>query len=67
MFREINQPLAARLSAIEAETNGKIREVDFDVEDDMPIWEMEIDMPNGEAEVKVNAKTGQMIETEFDD
>jgi len=67
MFREINQPLAARIVAIETEMNGKVREVEFDIENDMPIWEMEVEASTGMAELKIDAKTGNRLETDFDD
>jgi len=67
MFREINQPLAARIATIETEMNGKVREVEFDIEDDMPIWEVEVATASGTAELKIDAKTGNRLETDFDD
>lgn len=67
MFRTVDQPLSARIAAVEAELGGKVREAEFDIEDDRPIWEMEVATASGEAELKIDALNGNRLEMDLDD
>ena len=67
MFADLNQPLAPRIAAVEQETEGKVREVSYDVEGGIPVLEMEVDTPTGTAEWKVDARDGSRLPAGFDD
>jgi uncharacterized membrane protein YkoI len=59
--------LAPRLAALERQANGKVREVGFDVERGVPVYEVEIAGSAGITEVHIDARTGKRLTMEFDD
>ena len=62
----LNGPLAPRLAALERQSRGMVREVSFDIEDGIPIYELEIAAPAGVTDVHIDARTGARL-TMFDD
>ena len=59
-------PLAPRLAALERQSRGRVREVGFEVEGGVPLYEIEIQAPAGKTEVHIDARTGERL-TMFDD
>lgn len=63
----------ARISLEEAkeialkEVPGRIEEIELDEDDGLLIYEVEIETKNGEAEVEVNAHTGEIVMISLDD
>ncbi|MDA3129984.1 PepSY domain-containing protein [Aliibacillus thermotolerans] len=50
-----------------AETGGTVKEAELDDDDGMTYYEIEINSNKGEAEVEVNAYTGEIIQISYDD
>lgn len=61
-----SRPLAPRLAALERQSGGKVREVGFDVEGGIPVYEVEIAAAAGVTEVHIDARSGERL-TMFDD
>ncbi len=59
-------PIAPRLTALERQSQGKVREVGFDVEAGVPVYEIEISAAAGTTEVHIDARTGKRLRM-FDD
>ena len=55
------KPLATTLAAVEAETGGKVQEVEFDVDNGQPHYEIEVATAAGIAKMHVDAVSGQRL------
>ena len=62
----LSGPLAPRLTALERQSQGSVREVGFDVEGGRPVYEVEIAAPAGTTEIHLDARTGERL-TLWDD
>lgn len=56
----------AKLIALEKTGGGVVTKVEFDNDDGVPVYEVEIIKDNYEYEVKVHAKTGKILEIDMD-
>lgn len=61
------EPLAARLAALEKQTGGEVKEVEFDMRKGRAVYEIELATAAGIGEVKIDAQTGKRLELAYDD
>jgi uncharacterized membrane protein YkoI len=57
----LNGPLAPRLAALEKQSRGSVQEVDYDVENGVPIYEVSLVAPAGATEVQLDARSGERL------
>jgi uncharacterized membrane protein YkoI len=58
---KLNGPLAPRLAALEKQSGGRVQEVDYDVENGVPIYEVDLVAPAGATEVQLDARSGDRL------
>lgn len=57
----LNGSLASRLAALEKQSRGSVQEVDYDVENGVPIYEVKLVAPAGATEVQLDARSGERL------
>ncbi|WNS76716.1 PepSY domain-containing protein [Bacillus sp. DTU_2020_1000418_1_SI_GHA_SEK_038] len=60
-------PFQKAIEISEKEVSGKVKDIDRDEDDDQLIYEVELKTNKGEAEVKINAVSGKVLDVEYDD
>lgn len=60
-------PLGARLSALEQQSGGEVKEVEFDLRHGKVIYDIELATAAGIGEVQIDAQTGRRLELAYDD
>lgn len=63
---QATRPLAPRLATLERQAGGTVRDVGFDVEGGIPIYEVEIATAAGRTEIHFDARSGQRLPMAFD-
>ena len=60
-------PLGARLTALELQSGGRVKEVEFDLRKGRAVYDIELATAAGVGEVQIDALTGQRLELAYDD
>ena len=60
-------PLGARLTALEQQSGGEVREVEFDLRKGRAVYDIELATAAGVGEVQIDALTGQRLELAYGD
>lgn len=60
-------PLGARLAALEQQSGGEVKEVEFDLHKGRAVYDVELVTGAGIGEVQIDALTGQRLELAYDD
>jgi len=61
------EPLAARLAELEKSSGGEVKEVEFDMNKNRAVYEIELATAAGVGEVQIDAETGKRLELAYDD
>lgn len=66
-FKGPVSPLSETLKRVQQDSTGEVRQVEFDMEDGMALYEIEISSSAGKAEIYVDVQTGERLPAGFVD